>query len=100
MMDRCRFLLTSLAGALAAPLAAEAQQLPKVPRIGVLGAQSLGPGPDDAFRDGLRQFGYVEGRTSPLNGEGRRRDPTGSPSSPPTWCGSRLKSSSQRTTQR
>jgi hypothetical protein len=27
-----------------APLAAEAQQLSKVPRIGVLGTQSLGPG--------------------------------------------------------
>ena len=35
-MDRRRFLLTSLAGALAAPLAAEAQQAGKVPRIGFL----------------------------------------------------------------
>ncbi len=41
---------------------AEAQQPPKVPRIGVLGAQNLGSGPDNAFRDGLRQFGYVEGK--------------------------------------
>jgi putative tryptophan/tyrosine transport system substrate-binding protein len=43
--------------------AAEAQHLPKVPRIGVLGAQALGPGPDNAFRDGLRQFGYVDGKS-------------------------------------
>ena len=36
VMDRRRFLLTSLAGALAAPLAAEAQQAGKVSRIGCL----------------------------------------------------------------
>jgi hypothetical protein len=36
-MDRRRFLLTSLVGALAAPLAAEAQQPGKMPRIGMLG---------------------------------------------------------------
>ena len=34
VMDRRRFLLTSLAGALAAPLAAEAQPAGKVYRIG------------------------------------------------------------------
>ena len=33
-MDRRRFLLTSLTGALAAPLVAEAQKAGKVPRIG------------------------------------------------------------------
>ena len=36
MIDRRRFLLTSLAGALAAPLAAEAQPAARTPRIGVL----------------------------------------------------------------
>jgi len=35
-MDRRRFLLTSLAGVLAAPLAAEAQQAAKIARIGWL----------------------------------------------------------------
>jgi hypothetical protein len=35
-MDRRRFLLTSLAGALAAPLAAGAQQASKMSRIGFL----------------------------------------------------------------
>jgi putative tryptophan/tyrosine transport system substrate-binding protein len=62
MMDRRRFLLTSLAGVLAAPVAAEAQ-VGKVPRIGVLlpGA----PEPEyerrlDAFRQGLRESGYIE----------------------------------------
>jgi hypothetical protein len=35
-MDRRRFLLTSLAGALAAPLAAGAQQATRLPQVGVL----------------------------------------------------------------
>jgi hypothetical protein len=37
-MDRRRFLLTSLAGAAASPLAAIAQQAEKVPRIGFVRA--------------------------------------------------------------
>ena len=71
-MDRRRFLLTSFAGALAAPLAAEAQQAGKVYRIGYLSPSS----PSDperqaspfgerglaAFRQGLRELGYVEGK--------------------------------------
>ena len=63
-MDRRRFLLTSLAGALAAPLAADAQPAAKVvPRVGFLG---LNPGANlhlrAAFLQGLRDLGYVEGR--------------------------------------
>ena len=59
-MDRRRFLLTALAGALAAPLAVEAQQTGKVPSVGILGG---GPSPSmEAFRQGLRDLGYVEGR--------------------------------------
>ena len=71
-MDRRRFLLTSFAGALAAPLAAEAQQAGKVYRIGYLSPSS----PSDperlaspfgerglaAFQQGLRELGYVEGK--------------------------------------
>jgi putative ABC transport system substrate-binding protein len=58
-VDRRRFLLTSLAGAVAGPLAAGAQEPPKAPRVGFLEAS---PGPDRVFRDGLRQLGYVEGK--------------------------------------
>jgi putative tryptophan/tyrosine transport system substrate-binding protein len=64
-MDRRRFLLTSLAGALAAPLAAEAQQVARVPRIGWLrlGRPSSSPWEMDGFREGLRELGYVEGQS-------------------------------------
>src|SRR5262249_26987607 len=50
-------------GALAWPLAARAQQPVKVPRIGFLGATtpSAWAGRVEAFRAGLRDFGYVEG---------------------------------------
>jgi putative tryptophan/tyrosine transport system substrate-binding protein len=60
-MDRRRFLLTSLAGALAAPLGAEAQQAGKAYRIGFLRS---GPPPREyveGFQQGLRARGYIEG---------------------------------------
>jgi len=59
MMDRRRFLLTSLAGALAGPYTAGAQQAGKVYRIGWLG---ITPPPREAFIEGLRERGYVEGQ--------------------------------------
>jgi putative tryptophan/tyrosine transport system substrate-binding protein len=62
MMDRRRFLLTSLAGALAAPLAAQAQQAEKPHRVGFL-RNGLPPKTFlDGFRQGLRDAGYVEGQ--------------------------------------
>ena len=56
-------LVTLVLGLLVAPLAADAQQAAKVPRIGYL-AQNLAAGPHnvEAFRQGLRDLGYVEGR--------------------------------------
>jgi putative ABC transport system substrate-binding protein len=51
------------AGALlAAPLAAEAQQAGKVPRIGVLASEPMTAVLQEAFRQGLRDHGYVEGQ--------------------------------------
>ena len=46
------------------PLSGEAQQAPKVPKIGFLGtaAQTLAPN-IAAFRLGLRELGYMEGKT-------------------------------------
>ena len=60
-MDRRRFLLTSLAGALAAPLAAEAQQAGKVYRVGMLLAGER-PAQVEALRRGLPELGYIEGQ--------------------------------------
>jgi putative tryptophan/tyrosine transport system substrate-binding protein len=57
-MDRRVFLGTLAGGLVAAPLAAEAQQGKKVPRIGVL-TGPVDPGVE-AFRQGLRELGYVE----------------------------------------
>jgi putative ABC transport system substrate-binding protein len=63
-MDRRAFVSTVALGLLAAPLAAEAQPAGKVYRIGYLGngnptqsAPTL-----DAFRQGLRELGWVEGQ--------------------------------------
>src|SRR3990172_3875016 len=57
-------LIAALAlGILLVPLAAEAQQAVKVPRIGFLFYGSPGPSPElDAFRQGLRELGYIEGQ--------------------------------------
>ncbi len=59
-MDRRTFLATIAGGLLAAPLVAEADQV-KVPRIGYLAFNSL-PAMLGAFRQGLRDLGYVEGQ--------------------------------------
>src|SRR5512143_158343 len=63
VMDRRAFLGTLTGGLLAAPLAAEAQQAGKIPRIGYL-ANRLAANPDqqEAFLQGLRDLGYVDGR--------------------------------------
>ena len=65
MIDRRTFLAGTGAVLLAAPLAVEAQQTGKVWRIGYLG--NFPPTPRTAFlvaafTEGLRQYGYVEGR--------------------------------------
>src|SRR6266581_1654716 len=48
---------------LAAPLTAEAQLAEKVSRVGFLFYGASGPSPElDAFRQGLRDLGYIEGQ--------------------------------------
>jgi putative tryptophan/tyrosine transport system substrate-binding protein len=63
MMDRRAF-LASAAGLLAVPLAAEAQPQARVARIGVIlsGSTATLAASVDAFRQRLRELGYVEGR--------------------------------------
>src|SRR5262247_2539697 len=63
-LDRRAFITLAGGSILAAPLAVEAQQAPKVPRIGVL--RPGNPPPDDfrqreAFESGLRDLGWTPG---------------------------------------
>jgi putative ABC transport system substrate-binding protein len=70
-MDRRRFLLASLAGALGAPVAAEAQPERNRPRVAVLYSAAStagisGPNPKNstmqAFLEGMRELGWVDGQ--------------------------------------
>ncbi len=63
MSFRQAVLIALALGILLAPLVAEAQQVAKVPRIGYLtGSRAANPHLTEAFRQGLRDLGYVEGR--------------------------------------
>ena len=64
MMDRRTFLGVIAGSLLAAPPAAEAQQAGRVWRIGYLSADDPSAAPHlvEAFRQGLRDLGYVEGQ--------------------------------------
>jgi ABC-type uncharacterized transport system substrate-binding protein len=63
MMDRRVFIGTIGLGALAVPLTAGAQQAAKIVRIGYLAVNPAAtPRLRDAFLQGLRDLGYVEGR--------------------------------------
>ena len=60
---RRREFITLLAGAAVAwSLGASAQQAVKLYRIGILSPELPPPGFLEAFRQGLREFGYVEGQ--------------------------------------
>jgi len=61
-MNRRTFIGSIAGGLLAAPLATRAQQPSKVPVIGYLIERSGPTAFDDAFRLGLRELGYSEGR--------------------------------------
>src|SRR5262249_38668769 len=67
-MDRRRFLLTSLTGAFAAPLAVEAQKAPTRPRIGLFLSGSVAQSPyaqrvlASSFIPAMRDLGWVEGK--------------------------------------
>jgi putative ABC transport system substrate-binding protein len=62
-MDRRRFTASMVGAVLCAPLAAEAQQAGKIYRIGFLWeSPAVFPDAIEAFRQGLRDLGYVEGR--------------------------------------
>ena len=65
-IDRRAFLSILTPWVVVAPLTGEAQQTPKVARIGFLSPTPLPPGGSpliEAFRVGLRELGYVENQT-------------------------------------
>src|SRR5262245_58816907 len=61
-MKRRQFLTVS-SGVIIWPLAASAQQQRAIPQVGVLVAESAPHPFTEAFRSGMRELGYVEGRT-------------------------------------
>ena len=63
MIGRCKF-MTLLGAAVITliPFVADAQRPSKVPRLGWLGNNSPTFPPYEAFREGLRELGYVEGK--------------------------------------
>jgi len=61
-MDRRAFISTVAGGLLAAPLAAKAQSVGKVPRVAYL-SLAAGPSPrSEALEQGLRELGYAVGQ--------------------------------------
>ena len=65
---RRRQFITLLGGAATWPLAARAQQPSKVPQVGILSpATNETAATLTAFRDGIRDLGYVEGKTIELD---------------------------------
>ena len=66
---------TLVLGLLAGPLPAEAQKAGKVYRIGWLGSRSARPTTEIAFRQGLRELGYVEGQNVVLEYRSAERKP-------------------------
>src|SRR5919198_363680 len=60
-MRRCMFL--SLLGLIVTwPLVTHAQQAVKVPRLGYLAPPPRPSADDEAFKQGLREFGWIEGQ--------------------------------------
>jgi len=69
MITRRRFLATAGSATFTAPVRAEAQPAAKMPRTGILSPAppaAAGGAPFDAFRDGLRELGYAEGKSIAL----------------------------------
>src|SRR5437762_1218812 len=62
-MDRRAFIGRFAGGLVAVPFATAAQQVGRLPRIGILFPGNTGTG-TEVLRQGLRELGYVEGRTA------------------------------------
>ena len=64
-MDRRTFIGTLAGGLVALPFAADAQQPRKTPRVGWLSSSAAAMNESflDAYRQAMRELGYIEGRT-------------------------------------
>jgi putative ABC transport system substrate-binding protein len=62
VIERRRFIEVFAGGLLVSPLAAEAQQAGRIPRVGVLATRTAGDARLEGLLQGLRELGYVEGR--------------------------------------
>lgn len=86
-MDRRTFLILT-GGLLAAPLTALAQQPATIPRVGFLypgSPEGVGDVGLRAFRNGLRELGYVEGKNVQLEMRWGRASSSGCRCSPLSW---------------
>ncbi|HSE90565.1 MAG TPA: hypothetical protein VLJ79_30430 [Candidatus Binatia bacterium] len=93
-MNARSLLLTLSVVILATTHLANAQQAGKVPRVGLLISASIAVTAPyiEAFRQGLRELGYIEGKNIVLEIRGARRTPIEFPIWPLSW--SILKSTS------
>jgi putative ABC transport system substrate-binding protein len=81
VIDRRTFIGTVVGGMIAAPLSADAQRAMKAVRIGILaGSRAASPHTLEAFRQGLGDLGYFEGRNVVIE----FRDAEGKPERFPT----------------
>ena len=62
MLDRRKFLRALTGSIIAAPVAARAQPAPRIPTVGYLGPPISAGGMFDAFRQGMADLGYVDGK--------------------------------------
>jgi hypothetical protein len=74
-MDRRRFLLTSLAGALAVPLVAEAQQAGKTYRVGLLGEKASDSSEARQWQVFRSESSWLGGSWSPIPAPEREAGP-------------------------
>jgi hypothetical protein len=86
------FVVTLTLSLLAAPLAATAQQVGKVYRVGILGQAAADPAEAQlwqVFQLALRERGWREGENLQIESRWAGDNVAQIPASPPSWCGSR-----------